>query len=289
MDAVQKAESGHPGMPMGMADIAAVLWGRHLRIDPDAPGWPDRDRFVLSNGHGSMLLYSLLHLCGFPVGLDDIRSFRQWGSVTPGHPERDPHLGIETTTGPLGQGFGTAVGMAMAEAHLRAVFGPDLVDHRTFVFAGDGDRLPVSAFPVDGTWPVGTSRYEKRHLSTEIPSWDPAICIQCNKCVEICPHAVIRPRLIDPTALAAAPEGFITVAFRGRDQGSAPSGGDWQYTLQMSPDDCTGCALCVEVCPAKNKREPKFKAINMTLLHGATVGTNGAINTFRLSTTRRAT
>ena len=141
MDAVQKAESGHPGMPMGMADIAAVLWGRHLRIDPDAPGWPDRDRFVLSNGHGSMLLYSLLHLCGFPVGLDDIRSFRQWGSVTPGHPERDPHLGIETTTGPLGQGFGTAVGMAMAEAHLRAVFGPDLVDHRTFVFAGDGDLM----------------------------------------------------------------------------------------------------------------------------------------------------
>jgi transketolase len=141
IDAVQRAESGHPGMPMGMADIAAVLWGRHLRVDPDAPEWPDRDRFVLSNGHGSMLLYSLLHLSGFPVSLDAIRSFRQWGSITPGHPEREPHLGIETTTGPLGQGFGTAVGMAMAEAHLRAVFGPNLVDHRTFVFVGDGDLM----------------------------------------------------------------------------------------------------------------------------------------------------
>lgn len=141
MDAVQHANSGHPGMPMGMADIAVVLWGRHLTVDPADPTWLDRDRFVLSNGHGSMLLYGLLHLSGFPLTMDDIRSFRQWGSPTAGHPERDPHLGIETTTGPLGQGFGTAVGMAMAEAHLRATFGPDLVDHRTWVFAGDGDLM----------------------------------------------------------------------------------------------------------------------------------------------------
>jgi len=141
MDGVQRADSGHPGMPMGMADIAAVLWGRHLRIDPGAPQWPDRDRFVLSNGHGSMLMYALLHLSGFGVTMDDLRSFRQLGSITPGHPERDTHIGIETTTGPLGQGFGTAVGMAMAEAHLRAVLGDDLVDHRTFVFAGDGDLM----------------------------------------------------------------------------------------------------------------------------------------------------
>ena len=141
VDAVQRAESGHPGMPMGMADIAAVLWGRHLRVDPEHSEWPDRDRFVLSNGHGSMLLYSLLHLSGFPLTMDDIRDFRQWGSSTPGHPERDPHLGIEMSTGPLGQGFGTAVGMAMAEAHLRAVFGPGLVDHRTYAFAGDGDLM----------------------------------------------------------------------------------------------------------------------------------------------------
>jgi transketolase len=126
---------------MGMADIAAVVWGRHLVVDPDDPEWPDRDRFVLSNGHGSMLLYGLLHLSGFPLSLDDLRNFRQFGHPTPGHPEREPHLGIETTTGPLGQGFGTAVGMAIAEAHLRAVLGDDLVDHRTWVFASDGDLM----------------------------------------------------------------------------------------------------------------------------------------------------
>lgn len=141
IDAIQRADSGHPGMPMGMADIAVVLWGRHLRVDPSDPLWPDRDRFVLSNGHGSMLLYSLLHLSGFPVTMDDITAFRQWGSATPGHPEREPHLGIETTTGPLGQGLGTAVGMAIAEAHLRATLGEDLVDHRTYAFVGDGDLM----------------------------------------------------------------------------------------------------------------------------------------------------
>jgi transketolase len=141
IDAVQKANSGHPGMPMGMADIAVVLWGRHLVVDPSAPEWPDRDRFVLSNGHGSMLLYSLLHLFGFPLTMDDIKAFRQWGSVTPGHPEREPHLGIEMTTGPLGQGFATGVGMAMAERHLASVFGEALVDHRTYGFVSDGDLM----------------------------------------------------------------------------------------------------------------------------------------------------
>jgi transketolase len=141
MDGVQRANSGHPGMPMGMADVATVLWSKFLCVDPTDPTWPDRDRFVLSNGHGSMLLYALLHLSGFPLSLDDLRDFRQWGSQTPGHPEREPHLGIEMTTGPLGQGFGTAVGMAIAEAHLRGVFGPDLVDHRTFAFVSDGDLM----------------------------------------------------------------------------------------------------------------------------------------------------
>jgi transketolase len=141
MDAVQAANSGHPGMPMGMADIAVVLWGRHLVVDPSDPEWPDRDRFVLSNGHGSMLLYSLLHLSGFPLTLDDLRNFRQFGYPTAGHPEREPHLGIEMTTGPLGQGFGTAVGMAMAERHLRAVLGADMVDHRTYAFVSDGDLM----------------------------------------------------------------------------------------------------------------------------------------------------
>ena len=141
MDAIQRANSGHPGMPMGMADLGVVLWTKHLVVDPADPTWPDRDRFVLSNGHGSMLLYSLLHLSGFDLSMDDLRDFRQWGSVTAGHPEREPHLGIEMTTGPLGQGLATAVGMAIAEEHLRAVFGADLMDHHTYVFAGDGDLM----------------------------------------------------------------------------------------------------------------------------------------------------
>ncbi|MEX1093796.1 MAG: transketolase [Acidimicrobiia bacterium] len=141
MDAVQAANSGHPGMPMGMADIAVVLWSKYLKVDPDHPEWPDRDRFVVSNGHGSMLLYSLLHLSGFPLSLDEIRNFRQWGSHTAGHPEIDQAIGIETTTGPLGQGFGTGVGMAIAEEHLRARLGPNLVDHRTFGFVSDGDLM----------------------------------------------------------------------------------------------------------------------------------------------------
>jgi len=141
MDAVQKANSGHPGMPMGMADIGVVLWGEFLSVDPSFPTWPDRDRFVLSNGHGSMLLYSLLHLCGFPMTLDDLRNFRQWGSPTAGHPERHPGLGIEVTTGPLGQGFGMGVGMAIAEAHLREMIGSELVDHRTYGFVSDGDLM----------------------------------------------------------------------------------------------------------------------------------------------------
>jgi transketolase len=141
IDAIQKANSGHPGMPMGMADIAVVLWSKYLNVDPTNPAWPNRDRFVLSNGHGSMLLYSLLHLSGFPLGMEDIEQFRQWGSETAGHPEYAPELGIETTTGPLGQGFGTAVGMAIAEEHLRAVHGEDLTDHFTYVFAGDGDMM----------------------------------------------------------------------------------------------------------------------------------------------------
>jgi transketolase len=139
MDAVEKANSGHPGMPMGMADVATVLWTRFLKYDASQPSWPDRDRFVLSAGHGSMLLYSLLHLTGFKaVTMDSLRNFRQLGSNTPGHPEYGHTPGVETTTGPLGQGLATAVGMAIAERHMAARFGPDLVDHRTWVVAGDG-------------------------------------------------------------------------------------------------------------------------------------------------------
>ncbi|WP_456268455.1 transketolase [Kushneria sp. AK178] len=141
MDAVQKANSGHPGMPMGMADIAEVLWNDHLRHNPANPDWAERDRFILSNGHGSMLHYSLLHLTGYDLPMEELKNFRQIGSKTPGHPEHGYTPGIETTTGPLGQGLANAVGMAVAERTLAAQFnrdGHDIINHRTWVFAGDG-------------------------------------------------------------------------------------------------------------------------------------------------------
>lgn len=139
VDAVEKAKSGHPGMPMGMADVATVLFSRFLKFDPTDPAWPDRDRFVLSAGHGSMLLYALLHLTGYEgMTLDELKAFRQWGSKTPGHPEYGHTAGVETTTGPLGQGIATAVGMALAERLMNARFGDDCVDHFTYVIAGDG-------------------------------------------------------------------------------------------------------------------------------------------------------
>ena len=151
MDAIQAANSGHPGMPLGMADAATVLFTRFIRYDPTAPHWFDRDRFVLSAGHGSMLLYAMLHLTGTgiaggshadqPIGLDDIKQFRQWGSRCAGHPEFGEAPGIETTTGPLGQGFCNGVGMAIAEANLRARFGADHVDHWTYAIVSDGDLM----------------------------------------------------------------------------------------------------------------------------------------------------
>ena len=143
-DAVQKANSGHPGLPMGAAAMAYMLWTRHLKHNPANPRWPDRDRFVLSGGHGSMLLYSLLHLTGYDLPMEEIINFRQWGSRTPGHPESHLTPGVETTTGPLGQGISNAVGMAIAEAHLAARFnrpGHEIVNHSTFVIASDGDLM----------------------------------------------------------------------------------------------------------------------------------------------------
>jgi transketolase len=142
MDAVEQAKSGHPGLPMGAADIATVLFTRFLKFDPGDSRWPDRDRFVLSAGHGSMLIYALLHLLGYEaMTIDEIKRFRQLGSITPGHPEHGLTPGVETTTGPLGQGLANAVGMAIAERHLAAEFGPDIVDHRTFVLVSDGDLM----------------------------------------------------------------------------------------------------------------------------------------------------
>ncbi len=161
MDAVQAANSGHPGMPMGMADIAEVLWNDYLRHSPGNPRWFDRDRFVLSNGHGSMLLYSLLHLTGYDLTIDEIRNFRQFGYRTAGHPERDPDISIETTTGPLGQGISNAVGMAIAEKMLAATFNRpdfDIVNHRTYVFLGDGclmEGISHEACSLAGTLKLG--------------------------------------------------------------------------------------------------------------------------------------
>src|SRR5262245_51521233 len=143
-DAVQKANSGHPGLPMGAAPMAYVLWTRHLKHAPMSPRWPDRDRFVLSAGHGSMLLYALLHLTGYDLSLDDLKSFRQWDSRTPGHPEHHLTPGVEATTGPLGQGITNAIGLAIGEAHLAARYnrpGHDVVDHVTWVLASDGDLM----------------------------------------------------------------------------------------------------------------------------------------------------
>ncbi|GGF16733.1 transketolase [Aliidongia dinghuensis] len=159
MDAVEAANSGHPGMPMGMADAATVLFAEHLKFDPSDPHWPDRDRFVLSAGHGSMLLYGLLHLTGYPgVTLDEIKHFRQLGHMTAGHPEYGHIVGAETTTGPLGQGISNAVGMAMAERLLNARFGDALVDHHTYVIAGDGclmEGISHEALSIAGHYKLG--------------------------------------------------------------------------------------------------------------------------------------
>ena len=161
MDAVQQANSGHPGLPMGAASFAYCLWMNHMRYNPRNPGWHNRDRFVLSAGHGSMLLYSLLYLTGYDLSLDEIKNFRQWGSATPGHPEYGDTAGVETTTGPLGQGAATAVGMALAEAYLAQTFnrpGHEIVDHHTYVLVSDGDLMEgvcLEAAALAGHWGLG--------------------------------------------------------------------------------------------------------------------------------------
>ena len=181
MDAVQRASSGHPGAPMGMADIAEVLWQRYLRHNPANPQWPDRDRFVLSNGHASMLLYALLHLSGYDLPLDELKRFRQWRSHTPGHPEHGETPGVETTTGPLGQGLANAVGMALAEKLLAAEFNRDgatIVDHHTYVFLGDGclmEGISHEACSLAGTLGLGklVAFYDDNGISIdgEVQAW----------------------------------------------------------------------------------------------------------------------
>ncbi|MCH9671141.1 MAG: transketolase [Gammaproteobacteria bacterium] len=181
MDAVEQANSGHPGMPMGMADIAEVLWNDHLQHNPQNPDWFNRDRFVLSNGHGSMLLYSVLHLSGYALSIDDLKDFRQLGSKTPGHPEYREAPGVETTTGPLGQGIANAVGMALAERILAARFnrpGHDVVDHRTYAFTGDGclmEGISHEVCSLAGTLGLGklTVLYDDNGISIdgEVSAW----------------------------------------------------------------------------------------------------------------------
>jgi transketolase len=159
MDAVQKANSGHPGAPMGLAPLAYVTWTRHLRHNPANPAWPDRDRFVLSLGHASMLLYSLLYLTGYDLPLAEIERFRQWGSKTPGHPEYGHTPGVETTTGPLGQGVANSVGMALAERWLARRFnrpGHEVIDHRTYAFCSDGDLMEGVSHEAAGTNALGS-------------------------------------------------------------------------------------------------------------------------------------
>ena len=181
MDAVQQANSGHPGMPMGMADIAEVLWNDYLSHDPSRPDWPNRDRFVLSNGHGSMLLYSLLHLSGYELGIDDLKQFRQLHSKTPGHPEYGYAPGVETTTGPLGQGFANAVGMAIGERALGAAYNRDghaIIDHFTYAFIGDGclmEGISHEAASLAGTLGLGklVVLYDDNNISIdgEVGGW----------------------------------------------------------------------------------------------------------------------
>ena len=181
MDAVQKANSGHPGMPMGMAEIAEVVWRHNLRHNPANPKWANRDRFVISNGHGSMLHYALLHLTGYDLPIDELKNFRQLGSKTPGHPEVHHTPGIETTTGPLGQGFANAVGFALAEKLLAAQFnrpGHDIVDHNTYVFLGDGclmEGISHEVASLAGTWQLGglVACYDDNGISIdgEVKGW----------------------------------------------------------------------------------------------------------------------
>ncbi len=202
MDAVEAAKSGHPGMPMGMADAATVLFRNHLKFDPTAPHWPDRDRFVLSAGHGSMLLYALLHLTGYAdVTLDEIKRFRQFGSKTPGHPEYGHTAGVETTTGPLGQGLCNAVGMAMAERMLWARFGEALVDHHTYVIAGDGCLM-------EGISQEAIALAGRHRLEKLIVLWDDnSICID---------GAVSTADMTDQRARFEA-SGWKTLACDGHD------------------------------------------------------------------------
>jgi len=211
MDAVEQAKSGHPGLPMGAADIATVLFGRFLKIDPSVPNWPDRDRFILSAGHGSMLIYALLHLVGYEhMTLAELKRFRQLGSLTPGHPENFVTPGLETTTGPLGQGVANAVGMAMAEQHLAAEFGREAVDHHTYVLCSDGDLMEgISQEAIALAGHLKLSKlivlFDDNGISIDGPL-SLADSVDQIKRFEACGWAATRVDGHDPEAIAAAIE-----------------------------------------------------------------------------------
>ncbi|HEV2361244.1 MAG TPA: 1-deoxy-D-xylulose-5-phosphate synthase N-terminal domain-containing protein, partial [Acidimicrobiales bacterium] len=175
MDGPQHANAGHPGTAMALAPLAHVLWTRIMKYDPKAPDWPDRDRFVLSAGHASILLYSMLYLTGYGLTIEDLQGFRQWGSRTPGHPEVHHTPGVEVTTGPLGQGIGNAVGMAVAERFLRARFGPETTDHHVFAICGDGDFMEgISHEAASLAGHLGLGRlvvvYDDNHITIDGPT-----------------------------------------------------------------------------------------------------------------------
>ena len=232
MDAVEKANSGHPGMPMGMADVATVLFSEHLKFDPLHPNWPDRDRFVLSAGHGSMLIYSLLYLTGYPdMTLEDIKNFRQFGAKTAGHPEFGHASGIETTTGPLGQGIANAVGMALAERLMQARFGDDLVDHKTYVIVGDGCLM-------EGISQEAVSLAGHLKLSKLIVLWDDnKICIDGATSLTISEDTVARFKAC----------GWNVQAVDGHDP----------------------VAVSKAIASAKTSDKPSFIACNTTIAFGA--------------------
>lgn len=232
MDAVEKANSGHPGMPMGMGDVATVLFSEHLKFDPLHPNWPDRDRFVLSAGHGSMLIYSLLYLTGYPdMTLEDIKNFRQFGAKTAGHPEFGHASGIETTTGPLGQGIANAVGMALAERLMQARFGDDLVDHKTYVIVGDGCLM-------EGISQEAVSLAGHLKLSKLIVLWDDnKICIDGATSLTISEDTVARFKAC----------GWNVQAVDGHDP----------------------VAVSKAIASAKTSDKPSFIACNTTIAFGA--------------------
>jgi len=219
LDAVKAANSGHSGMPMGMADVATVLFDTHLRFNPAAPDWPDRDRFVLSAGHGSMLLYGLLHLSGYDsIPLSAIRNFRQLGAVTAGHPEFGHAAGIETTTGPLGQGIATAVGMAIAEEHLRARFGRKIVNHKTWVIAGDGCLM-------EGVSQEAITLAGRQRLSNLIVLWD-------NNGISIDGKLELSDRTDQIARFEAS--GWVTLSIDGHNTSEIETALDWAVA-QKSP------------------------------------------------------